>query len=142
MLDTQTIHSERTIVTPEESLEPTLQFCVLCDVVAGGPGGKPAFIGVFDQFRRLGPIPQFFIVLRWINGLGSHSSSIRLLDPDLNSIFEPPEKHPMTLRWRTDVATVQFGIVNFQFPQPGVYWVEVLLNERSYASIPLPVFDR
>jgi len=141
MPDTQTIQPENDVIMPEESLEPTLQFCVLCDVVARGPSGKPAFIGVFDQFRRLGPIPQFFIVLRWIDGLGSHFSSMRLLDPDLNTIFEPPEKHPMTLKRRTDVATTQFGIVNFQFPQSGVYWVEVLLNEQSYASIPLPVFD-
>lgn len=141
MPNAQTVQSENAVAKPEESLEPTLQFCVLCDVVARGPGDKPAFIGVFDQFRRLGPIPQFFIVLRWVNGLGSHSSSIRLLDPDLNPIFEPPEKHSMTLRRRTDMATAQFGIVNFQFPRSGVYWVEILLNEQFYASIPLSVFD-
>ena len=141
MPNTQTVQPEKNVATPEQSLEPTLQFCVLSDVVAKGPGGKPAFIGVFDQVRRLGPIPQFFIVLRLINGLGSHSSSIRLLDPDLNPIFQPPEKHPMTLNRRTDAATAQFGIVNFKFPKPGVYWVEVLLDEQSYASIPLPVFN-
>jgi hypothetical protein len=141
MPSTQTVQPEDDVATPEESLEPTLQFCVLCDVVAQGPGDKPAFIGVFDQFRRLGPIPQFFVALRWIDGLGSHSSSIRLLDPDLNLFFEPPEKHPMTFKQRTDVATARYGIVNLQFPRPGVYWVEVLLNEQSYISVPLPVFD-
>lgn len=141
MPDAQTNQPENDVLMPEEPLEPTLQFCVLCDIVAKGPMGKPVFVGVFDQFRRLGPIPHFFIMLRWINGLGSHSSSIRLLDPDLNPIFEPLEKHLMTLKRRTDMATAQFRFVNFQFPQPGVHWVEVLLDEQPYASIPLPVFD-
>jgi hypothetical protein len=141
MTSTDTMQPGSAIEASQESLAPTLQFCVLCDLVAAGPGGKPAFVGVFDQCRRLGPIPQFFIVMRWINGLGSHRSSIRLLDPNLNPIFVPPEPYQMTLRRRTDVANSQYGIVNLTFPQPGVYWVEISLDDQFYASIPLPVFE-
>lgn len=123
------------------SMEPTLQACILCDLVAKVPGGKFAYIGVFDRFLRLGPIPQFFIVLKWVNGLGSHCSSIRVLHPDLKPLFEAPKSHPMTLKQRTDVATAQFGFVNFTFSRAGVHWVQVLLNGEGYSSIPLPVFD-
>ena len=127
-------------VSENDYIEPTLQFCVFCDVVAQGPGNKPTFIGVFDQFLLPGPIPQFFIALRWINGLGRHTSTIRLLDPELNPIYTPPEEQVINLTHRTNASNTNYGIVNFRFPTSGVYWVEVILNRETYTSIPLPVF--
>jgi hypothetical protein len=124
------------------SIEPTLQFCVFCDIVAQAPGNKPALIGVFDRFLSLGPIPQFFIATRWIGGIGQHTASMRILDPNLNPIYSPPQRHPINLPDKTSAATGNYGIVNLKFPEPGVYWVQILLNDQPYASFPLPVYSQ
>lgn len=123
-----------------ESIEPTLQFCVFCDGVAEGPGDKTSFVGVFTSFRRVGTVPQFFIVLRWINGLGKHTTGIQILDPDLEAIYAPPEEHTIDLPHRANSATVNYSIMNFTFSKPGVHWVEVLLNSEPYVAIPVSVY--
>jgi len=121
---------------PQQPMEPTLQFFVLCDNVAQ-EGPKPVFVGVFDQIRRPGPIPQFIIAIRWTNGLGHHRLNLRILDPDLKELTTFDGK--FELRHRAANATVFFNVVNFVFPVPGVYWFEIKLNDASSTSIPLPV---
>jgi hypothetical protein len=120
----------------EAAVDPTLQFFLLCDNIASA-GTKPVFVGVFDQILRPGPIPQFVIALRWVNGFGTHTAQIRILDPDLTEVgrfdggFE--------LQHRAAQATLVFGVINFVFATAGVYWFEILLDGKQVTSIPLPV---
>lgn len=123
-----------------ESIEPTLQFCVFCDGIAEGPGDKKSFVGVFTSIRQVGTVPQFFIVLRWIDGVGQHTTNISILDPDLESIYAPPQEHTMDLPHRANSATINYSLMNFTFSKPGVHWVEVQLNGEPNLAIPLPVY--
>jgi len=123
-----------------DRIEPDLQFAVLCDNVAAGPGGKPVYVGVFDHFLRPGTVPQFFVVARWANGLGEHAMKIRILDPELKPIFTSPDI-PVPLRDKNTKATSQMGFQNFVFPSPGVYWFEILLNDNLVLAISVPVFE-
>jgi len=122
--------------SPEERVDPTLQFFILCDNIASA-GSKPVFVGVFDQILRPGPIPQFVIAMRWVNGLGKHKVRIRVLNPELEEVekFEGD----VELHHRAAQATAVFGVVNFVFAIPGVFWFEILLNDQLVSSIPLPV---
>jgi hypothetical protein len=123
-----------------DRLEPDLQFAVLCDNVAFGPEGKVVFVGVFDTFLTPGPVAQFFVVTRWVNGLGEHAMKIRILNPELEPVLTTPDVR-MTLRDKNDRATTQMGFQNFIFSSPGVHWFEILLNEVLVLAIPVPVFE-
>lgn len=122
------------------SIEPILQFCIFCDNIAMASGGKPVFIGVFDSFLRPSPIPQFFIILRWVRGIGKHTSLIKILNPELEPIYTSEETE-MDLPHKAHPADARYGFVNFEFPGSGVYWVEIFLNGESYTAIPLPVHE-
>lgn len=123
-----------------DSVEPILQFCILCDSIVMGPGAKPTFIGVFISMRRPATVPQFYVALRWIRGKGEHTFSIKILDPDLEPIFTS-EKAKIILSHNAQTADGNYGLVNLQFAIPGVYWIEIFLNGETHTAIPLPVYE-
>ena len=118
--------------------EPILQYVILCDAVAKDQSGKPVYIGAFDRLNRPTILPQFVVALKWICGLGSHIFKFNILEPDLN-ILKTFGDFPIQFKAKTDVIHADFPIINFNFDKVGVYWIEVILNNDSYLSIPLPV---
>lgn len=119
---------------------PILQFTILCDAIGKDQFGKPAYLGVFDQFLRPGVIPQFFVAFKWIYGLGEHKFSFRFLGPDLG-VIQRFDDIKMKFEKKTDNAQVQIQLVNINLKKAGVHWIEVFLNGETYYSIPLPVHD-
>lgn len=126
----------------KEKSKPVLQFSVLCDGVANGQGGKPVFIGIFDNFVRTGIIPQFFIVNRWIYGMGKFKQKIAIKNPDLNSNVVEVADQEFVLQNETSPANIVSGLVNVNFEKVGVYWVEISLDDELVMSYPLPVYDQ
>ncbi len=120
--------------------EPALQYAVLCDAVAKDQMEKPVYIGVFGGIEKPMTLPQFIISLRWICGLGEHEFNIKILDPDLKSLKNFKEIS-MSLKAKTDIFHFTLPVMNFNFQSPGVYWIEISLNKKSYLSIPLPVYE-
>lgn len=119
---------------------PILQYCILCDNVTNPPGGKPVFSGVFYSITRPVTLPQFFIALRWINGLGEHTMTVKILDPDLKELFKSPNiLFKLPHRVSSGDHILQFA--NFKFSKPGVHWIEILLDNETYSAFPLPVFE-
>lgn len=125
--------------TKPQPIRPILQFSVLCDSVAHGPDGKAVFLGVFESFKRPVVVPQFAICNRWINGQGRFKQKTRLLNPKLELLVETPYLE-FELANRVTVANFQQMLTNVNFSQPGVYWVEVWLNEERVLSYPVPVY--
>ena len=119
---------------------PLLQFCVLCDSIAQSPDGKPTFVGVFDGLKKPGTVPQFSIALRWCNGLGKFKTTLRLLRPNLEELI-PRMENEFELRNRVQNATGYFVLVNLQFSESGVYWMEISLDDEIAASVPFSVFS-
>ena len=114
----------------DEIVKPTLQYLVLCDAVSmPDQRGKVSFIGVFDKFLRLGIIPHFAIAVGWKNGKGNFKFNIKLLDPELNLLFETPEME-LPLTHETQAAPAYLSIDGMNFAKPGVYWIEVLLDNE------------
>lgn len=127
----------------EEKVEekPTLQFSVLCDGVATPKetGNKPVLIGVFSNLLRPMIIPQFFIANRWINGLGEHNQTIKILDPELNEIAKV-ENQKFILASKVNSADIFCAFVNLNFAKSGVFWVKIELDNKTALSYPIPVF--
>lgn len=121
--------------------KPVLQFSVLCDGVAKGPGNKPVLIGVFNNLVRTGVIPQFFIVNRWIYGTGTFKQKIAIKDPDLTKSVAEVANQEFVLRDETTPVDLLSGFVNVNFEKSGVYWVEVSIDNEVVLSYPLPVFE-
>lgn len=125
--------------TTEITTKPVLQFIVLCDGVSRpDQRGKISFIGVFDKFLRPGIIPHFSIAVGWKNGKGNFKFKMKLLTPDLKSLFETPDLN-FKLNHETEAVRMNFDIEGINFATPGVYWIEVLLDGDTIQSIPLPV---
>ena len=129
-------------VNKPKSEKPILQFSVLCDGVATPQEmrNKPVFIGVFSSVLKPMTIPQFFIVNRWINGLGEHSQIITILDPELKQIAKI-EEQKFNLQSKVAAADIVSAFVNLNFPKPGVYWIKIELDNKTAMSYPLPVFE-
>lgn len=118
--------------------EPILQYIILCDAVAKDQSGKPVYIGAFDRLNRPTVLPQFVVALKWICGLGSHIFKLKILDPELNDL-QVIGDFPIQFQSKTDSFQDHIPIINFNFNKVGVYWIEIILNNNSYLSIPLPV---
>jgi len=122
-----------------KKIAPILQFAVLCDgVTKSDKRGKIAFIGVFDNFLRPTVIPHFALALGWKGGKGKFVHKVRFLNPELKEMLQSPEME-FVLKHETQGAR---NVVNFEgmnFPSPGVYWVEIILDGKNVMSIPLPV---
>lgn len=124
----------------EERINPTLQFCVLCDAVTQGEDGKPTFVGVFEIIRFPSILPQFTVVIRWCNGMGKFKTQFRLLNPDLTELITTIETE-FELGNRVNTATGVYAFANVEFKVAGVYWIEIRLEGDVVSAIPLPVYS-
>ena len=125
-----------------------IQVAVLCDA-ATDESGKLNLLGAFDTIytQQLPAIhPQCSIALRvtFFNGdEGQHSLHLNFVDADGRSIMPnlPPIPVEVALPDDMHFGTRNF-IVNIQqlkFENPGLYSIDVSLDGRSQANIPLLV---
>lgn len=125
-----------------------IQVAVLCDA-ATDDNGKLNLLGAFDTIytQQLPAVhPQCSIALRvtFFNGdEGQHSLRLNFVDADGHSIMPnlPPIPVEVTLPEDMHFGTRNF-IVNIQqlkFENPGLYSIDVSLDGRPQASIPLLV---
>ena len=121
---------------------PIIQFSVLCDGVATPQeiNNKPVFIGVFSRLLKPMTIPQFFIANRWISGIGEHSQTIKILDPELKELAKT-EAQKFNLGSKVESADLLNAFVNLNFSKAGVYWIKIELDDKIAMSYPLPVFE-
>lgn len=128
--------SETVAQKPAVEIEPVLQFSVLCDRVVSTPSGKPNFEEVFGMITRPSRI-RCFVANRFINGFGTFRQKIRVYKPDAHDFRDSPEA-TFSLQDRTQAFDVVTQIET-DFDKPGVWWIQILLNEKNILSYPLPV---
>ena len=124
----------------QKSVEPILQYAILCDAITKDQFGKLVYIGAFHNLIRPGVLPQFMIAFNWICGVGDHTFKFNILDPTLR-ILHTADDFSLPFEAKTDNVHHYFTFINFNFKVSGVYWVEIFLNNKSYLSIPLPVHE-
>lgn len=124
-----------------------VQVAVLCDA-ATDSGGKLNILGAFDTIHaaQLPAVhPQCSIALRVTFGggeEGAHKLQLTFVDEDGKSVF-PGMDIPVqiTLPGDSHFLTCNF-VVNIQqlkFEAPGLYSVDLVLDDKLQASIPLLV---
>jgi hypothetical protein len=125
-----------------------IQIAVLCDA-ATDEAGKLNLLGAFDtiQTSQLPAVhPQCSVALRvtYFNAdEGKHTFKLNFVDADGRSIMPDFPTIPVELALPDDIhfATRNF-IFNFQqlrFEEPGLYSIDISLDDQPQASIPLLV---
>lgn len=122
----------------EAQQRPILQYSVNCDGFGQDETGKLVLVGIFELIRQPATLAQFFIVNCWTYGRGSFRETVKITKPDGDLLAEA-EPVTFQLSHQSGRHTVASGFVNTTFPEPGVYWVQVSLDDELEIAWPLPV---
>src|ERR687890_1957223 len=106
-----------------------LVYTLFCDDVRLEVGNKLSLMGVFHQVAvQHFPVTlfKFAVVTQW-RGEGSHLSEVRIMSPD--------RRHPVVLAEPSPFEVAPGGVANnisfffnVEFPAPGAYCVQTLVN--------------
>ncbi len=120
---------------------PDLQCSLLCEEVRQEANGNLFLIGVITIIR----VPELPIVAgrlclfnRWTAGVGQFTESVRLVAPDQTTVISRGESK-FELRDPAVSATNVMVFTQVEFKTPGVYYVEVLVDEVMKLRYPLPL---
>jgi hypothetical protein len=121
---------------------------VLCDAATQDSNSKLNILGAFDTiFASQMPAvqPQCAVALRATFAAedeGQHKLALNFINADGRSIM-PPIEIPLTIRLPEDTHFLSLNfpinIQQLQFPAAGLYSVDIRLDGKSQASIPLQV---
>ena len=126
-----------------------IQVAVLCDAATDDNNGKLNLLGAFDTiYAQQLPVvhPQCSIALRITfpgGDEGKHVLRVNFVDADGGSIMPDLPSIPVEVNMPGDIhfCTRNF-IVNIQqlkFEKPGLYSIDISLDDQPQASIPLMV---
>src|SRR2546428_7805670 len=120
---------------------PDLQCSLFCEEIRQEINGNFILIGVLGLIR----VPQVPVTAlklcvfnRWTAGVGAFTESMRLIAPDQTSVLRQSQVKfalPDATQHATNVTV--FGQIEFQ--SPGVYFVEVLVDEVMKLRFPIPL---
>lgn len=121
---------------------PDLQASLLCEEVRQEATGNLILIGVLNIIRvpQL-PVTAFklFVYNRWTAGVGQFTETTRIIAPDQTTVLRKGDvKFGLQDPNQSTVNVTVFGQV--EFTTPGVYFVEVLIDDVMKIRAPLPVF--
>ena len=126
----------------------TMQLAVLCDA-ATDYNGKLNILGTFDTiFSQQFPAchPQCSVALRVAFTKmeeGNHTLKINFVDEDGQSIIQSPDIPPFEVVLPGDATFISRNIVlniqQLKFETAGLYAIEIAVDGRHEASIPLSV---
>src|SRR5947208_8155078 len=120
---------------------PDLQCSLLCEEIRQEVTGNFFLIGVIN-FIRVPQLPVVALKLslfnRWTAGIGQFIETVRFTAPDQTTLLRKGEVK-FTLKDATQHATnvTVFGQVKFE--QPGVYYVEILVDDVMKLRYPVPL---
>ncbi len=121
---------------------PDLQSSLICDDVRQEHNGKFMLIGLFDAIHTE-TFPTTFaklcLVTRWCSGNGTFIQRSRIIHPDQLTVLVEGTDVQVTLPSTEAAATNVEVFVNVTFPEPGTYWVEILLEGDLKIRYPLRV---
>jgi len=121
---------------------PDLQSSLICDDVRQERNGKFMLIGLFDAIHTQ-EFPSTFarlcLVTRWCSGRGTFTQHSRIIQPDQKTILAEGKDVQVKLSSPEASATSVEVFMNVKFPQPGVYWVEILLESDLKIRYPLRI---
>lgn len=126
-------------------MRPNLQFSIPCDDVGRTGDGKLVIYGVFE-----GIVSQTFpavhrscyVANRWTGGTGTFREHVRILAADGRSVVMDGPETQFKLPNRSSVHTVVCRLEGLTFERPGVYWVQVWLDDQVVCEYAINVQAR
>ena len=120
---------------------PDLQCSLLCEDVKQEVNGNFILIGIlgFIQVQQV-PVTAFKLCVfnRWTAGVGAFTESVRLLAPDQTTVLRQSQvKFEVKDPTHNATNVTLFGQIKFEVP--GVYYVEVLVDDVMKLRFPLPL---
>lgn len=120
---------------------PDLQASLLCEDIRQETSGNLILIGVLNLIRvpQL-PVTAFklFVFNRWTAGVGQFTETVRLVGPDSTTVLRKGDvKFALPDANHSATNVTVFGQV--EFANPGVYYLEVLVDDVMKLRSPLPV---
>jgi hypothetical protein len=120
---------------------PDLQCSLLCEEVRQEINGNFIIIGVlgFIQVPQL-PVTAFKLCVfnRWTAGVGAFTEAVRLVGPDQTTVLRQSQVK-FAVKDPAHHATNVTLFSQIKFEVPGVYYVEVLVDDVMKLRFPLPV---
>jgi hypothetical protein len=126
--------------TDNNTMLPDLQSSLICDDVRQERNGKFMLIGIFDALgvpKYPAVFQRICMVNRWCCGVGNFSQQTRLLKPDGVTVVVEGNQVPVKLPNEHANATCIEVFMNVKLDEPGIYWVEILLEGRLILRYPL-----
>ena len=127
-------------MTPTRIL-PDLQCSLLCEDIRQEVTGNLMLIGVL-QVVRVPQLPvtafKICVVNRWTAGVGQFTESFRLLAPDQTTVLRKGDSK-FALQDANQAQTNVTFLADVEFATPGVYFVEVLVDDVMKLRVPFPV---
>lgn len=121
-------------------IKPNLQFSVLCDDVRREDNGKFMLIGLFEAISAKkfpAKHPALFVANRWCKGEGAFTQKIRIVNSKDNSLIFQTDEQAFDLADIDRHHTLMSRFNNLIFPNPGKYWLEVLLDGELVINYPI-----
>ena len=121
-------------------IKPNLQFSILCDDVKREDNGKLMLLGLFESIRAVkfpAVHPSLYIVNRWCKGEGSYRQKTRIVNSKDKAVAFQTDDQPFELKDIDGHHTLISKVNNLKFPEPGKYWVEVLLDGELILNYPI-----
>ncbi|MEO7300875.1 MAG: hypothetical protein ABI042_20100 [Verrucomicrobiota bacterium] len=120
---------------------PDLQCALICEDVRQEANGNFIILGVIN-FIRVPQLPVTAAKLcffnRWTAGLGKFVENVRLIAPDQTTVLRKSDvKFSLEDAALHATNVTVFGQVQFEFP--GVYFIEVLVDDVMKLRFPLSV---
>ena len=106
-----------------------LVYTLFCDDVRLEVGNKLSLMGVFHQVavqRFPVTLMKFAVVTQW-RGEGSHLSEVRVMTPDRKQVVVSADPAPFEVMPGGIANNISF-FFNVEFPAPGRYRVQTLIN--------------
>ncbi|MFO1498892.1 MAG: hypothetical protein U1G07_10960 [Verrucomicrobiota bacterium] len=120
---------------------PDLQCSLLCEDVKQEINGNFILLGIigFIQVPQV-PVTAFKLCVfnRWTAGVGAFTENVRLLAPDQTTVLRQSQVK-FAVKEATHHATNVTVFGQLKFEVPGVYYVEVLVDDVMKLRFPLPL---
>lgn len=120
---------------------PDLQCSLLCEDIRQEATGNFILLGVLN-FVRVPQLPvtagKICVFNRWTAGVGQFTESVRLLAPDQTTVLRKGEVK-FALHEASHSATNVTVLGQVEFAVPGIYYVEVLVDDVMKLRYPLPI---
>ena len=120
---------------------PDLQCSLVCEDVRPEANGNFILVGVIGLVRvPQVPVTAFKLRVfnRWTAGIGQFTENVRLIAPDQTTVLRKGQVK-FALQDAAHHATNVTVFPQVEFPAPGVYFVEVLVDDVMKIRFPLPV---